>query len=250
MKVVAISGYKRSGKDTAAEYLVDTQGYTRTAFADVLKDMVATEYDIPRDSMDNPELKEAALLHLPVTPKDKFTLGIAHMLFTEFRTAGGQQAIEPYEDASGTFLGVMGRSVEQLYWTPRALCILKGSINRSVASDYWVSRTISDISKSAAEPSKLMVTGDLANINVEIPEKCFVISDLRYRNEIDQLREAFGKDLITVRVERFDTVNSTDPSEKDLDNTPHDMVLYNKSDIKTFYSKVEVLANEIKSKKS
>lgn len=247
MKVIAISGWKRSGKDTAADYLIKNHNYKRAAFADSLKDMVAQEYDIPRDYMDNPEFKEAPLMHLPVAPKDDFTLSIAKLLYKEFRSAGGQQAIEYHTDASDTFLGVLGRSAEQLYWTPRALCILKGSINRSVASDYWVSRTIGEIEKEARKPAKIAVTGNLSNIKVEIPEECFVITDMRYRNEMDQLREAFGKDLITVRVERFDSVNSNDPSEKDLDNTPHDVVLYNKSDLETFYSKVEELVNEIKS---
>lgn len=245
MKVIAISGYKRSGKDTAAEYLVDVHGFVRAAFADVLKDMVAEEYGVIRSHMDDPEYKERPIMHLPVTPKDDFTLGLARMLFTEFRTSAGLQALEPYEDPSGAFLGVMGRHVEQLYWTPRALCILKGSVNRAVATDYWVSRTISDITSQTTSNTGLRVTGNLSNVRAEVvkenEEKYFVISDLRYRSEINQLREAFGNDLITVRVDRFDTVNSTDPSEKDLDNTPHDVILSNKTDLKDFYASIENL---------
>lgn len=39
MKVIAISGYKPSGKDTSAEILVKDHNFMRVAFADVLKDM-------------------------------------------------------------------------------------------------------------------------------------------------------------------------------------------------------------------
>jgi hypothetical protein len=209
MKVVAISGWKRSGKDTAAAYLVDN-GFSRAAFADVLKDMVASEYGIPRSDCDDPDKKEAPILTLPVIPKDAFTLSVAHLLFKEFRTAGGHPAMEPYVDPSGTFLGVMGRDVAQLYWTPRALCILKGSINRAVDSSYWVGRTIDTIKNNTSSLPQL-----------------FVISDLRYRSEVEQLRQAFGKDLITVRINRFQDVNSTDPSERDLDNFKFDITIDN-----------------------
>lgn len=224
MKIIAISGWKRSGKDTAAEYLIDVYGYKKLAFADALRSMVSEEYGIPLEQLEQQQYKEQPLLHLPVIPRDDFSLSMAKMLFTEFRTEGGLQAIEPYQDPSGAFLGVMGRHVEQLYWTPRALMILKGSVNRSVTSDYWIDRTI-------AEVGRLLSVG----------HKNIVISDLRFKRELDMLREAFGPDLTTIRVERFDTNNSDSATEKDLDKTPHDVVLLNKSTVKEFYSKLEEL---------
>ena len=234
MKVIAISGWKRSGKDTAANELINKHGYTRVAFADLLKDMVAKEYDIPRTHCDDPDYKEAPILHLPVTPKDAFTLNMANLLFNEFRTAGGQQAMEPYVDPSGTFLGVMGRHVEQLYWTPRALCILKGSVNRAVRSDFWVQAAIFAIEDQMHHTPQ---------INPDIGDT-FVISDLRYRSEVEQLRQAFGKNLVTVRVNRFDTVATTDPSERDLDNYNFDVTLENKGTIEEFVEKVNKLTKE------
>lgn len=36
--IIGLSGYARSGKDTAAEYLVREHGFTRIAFADALRD--------------------------------------------------------------------------------------------------------------------------------------------------------------------------------------------------------------------
>lgn len=224
MKVVAISGWKRSGKDTAAAYLV-SNGFTRAAFADALKDMVAAEYGINRSHCDDPEFKEAPIMTMPVIPKDAFTLAIANLLFKEFRTAGGHPAMEPYIDPSGAFLGVMGRDVAQLYWTPRALCILKGSVNRAVDSAFWVGRTIHNIEDQMhPTPQRNPDIGDT-----------FVISDLRYRSEVEQLRQAFGKDLVTVRINRFQDVNSTDPSERDLDGYKFDLTIENVGTLDELY---------------
>jgi len=226
-------GWKRSGKDTCADYLWDN-GYMRVSFAGVLKDMVATEYGIPRYDCDDPDKKEAPILTLPVIPKDAFTLSIANLLFKEFRTASGLPAMEPYVDPSGAFLGVMGRDVAQLYWTPRALCILKGSINRAVDSSYWVSKTIDNITNISLE-----------NETRHIRDNLFVISDLRYRSEVEQLRQQFGKDLVTVRVNRFQDVNSTDASERDLDNYKFDVVIENVGTLEELYHKIEMeLLNE------
>jgi len=237
MKVIAISGWKRSGKDTAAEVFIKN-GYKRVGFADPLKDMVADEYDVPRNYCDDPQFKEAPLLHLPVSPKDDFTLNVAKMMFKEFRTAEGYQVPEYFVDASGTFLGLLpGKGVftdavqpVQLYWTPRALCILKGSTNRAVRSDYWV--------QAAIEHIELEANG--ANNYYRNPQ-LFVISDLRYKSETQQLRDAFGKNLITVRINRFDTCASTDASERDLDDGRFDVVIDNKGSLEEFLEKVNKL---------
>ena len=41
MKIIAVSGFIGSGKDTVAEYLVDNKGFRRESFASALKDAVA-----------------------------------------------------------------------------------------------------------------------------------------------------------------------------------------------------------------
>ncbi len=235
MKVVAISGWKRSGKDTAAEVLIK-EGYKRVGFADPLKDMVAEEYSIPRSYCDDPKFKESPLMHLPVSPKDDFTLNLSTLLFKEFRTADGLPVPEYIIDGSGTFLGFMpnkgpfveGGKAVQLYWTPRALCILKGSVNRAVRSDYWVQAAIESIEIDSSRLDDKQQT-------------TFVISDLRYQSEMSQLKEAFGDNLITVRINRFDTCQSTDASERDLDNGRFDVVIDNKGTIEEFLQKVNGL---------
>jgi len=46
-QILLLSGYARSGKDSVANLLEEEHGYLRFAFADALKDMVATETGIP-----------------------------------------------------------------------------------------------------------------------------------------------------------------------------------------------------------
>lgn len=235
MKVVAISGWKRSGKDTAAAHLIERYNFYRVAFADPLKDMTHEEYGVPRAHCDDPEFKEKPIMDLPVIPKDTFSLGIAKLMYTEFRDKDGNPPMEYHIDPSGAFLGVTGyqgraggKFVAQLYWTPRALCILKGSVNRSVRSDFWVHTAISHID---------------AHNEIKKVEN-FVISDLRYKSEMAQLREAFGKDLITVRVNRFDQCQSTDASERDLDNAEFDVVLENRGTLEEFIVNLDEALNE------
>lgn len=229
MKVIALNGWKRSGKDTVGEFLIKSNSFTRVSFADPLKNMVSAEFNIPRSDIDNPETKEAPIMLLPVLPRDNFTLGLCKMLYKEFRTASGQTPLDFYVDESGAFLGVMGRNVEQLYWTPRALCIFKGSGNRAVRSDYWVQKAIEYVN-----------TADL--IAKEVGEEGkVVITDMRYRSEMEQLYTAFGKDLTTVRINRFDSVDTQDPSERDLDNAKFDVIIENKGTIEELKTKVKEL---------
>lgn len=190
-KVVAISAWKGSGKDTAADYLIKEHNFTRFGFADTLKDIVAEQYNIPREHCDNPEFKEKPIKHLPVVTKDKFN-ELVHSF--------------------------MSKELESGYWTPRALCILEGSVKRSVRTNYWVKRVVDKVNSDS--------------------ESLVVISDLRYRSEVDQLKEAFGENLITVRINRFETSPSEDPSERDLDNYNFDVTIDNKGSLEEFLNKV------------
>ena len=50
--LIGITGCKGVGKDTAAQWLVEEQGYTRLAFADKLKEAVAVLFGIPVEEVD------------------------------------------------------------------------------------------------------------------------------------------------------------------------------------------------------
>lgn len=57
VKVIMLSGWMQSGKDTVGNYLM-SKGWTRFAFADSLKDELSEKMNIPRDWMNTQEGKK------------------------------------------------------------------------------------------------------------------------------------------------------------------------------------------------
>lgn len=228
MKIFAVSGWKGSGKDMVADYLVRERGFKRVSFADKLKDIVAEQFDVPRTHLDSVQHKEAPILSMPVDPKDEYSRMINEYLYKQFRYAdGGAPTGFRYEN--GKFLGVRLMNVmeteiigeqetigeyvrksvtEQLYWTPRALAILEGSTKRSANSNYWVERAVKNLD----------------------PDKNYVISDARFKNELAQLNISAPGAVVEVRINRFHDVNSTDASERDLDDYQFENVINNMQD--------------------
>jgi hypothetical protein len=189
VKVVALSGWKGSGKDEVAKYLTTTGSWwIHCNFASHLKDLVAEQYNIPREWCDLRAFKERPLPEYQVDLSDDFARGIYNIIKGELAQVGSYK-----------------------YWTPRALCILEGSVKRSVTSNYWTRRVIDNIK----------------TYETNIADSNFVISDLRYKSEVAQLREAFEDKLLTVRINRFETSPSNDPSERDLDDHKFDLIIDN-----------------------
>jgi hypothetical protein len=189
VKVVALSGWKGSGKDEVAKYLTTTGSWwIHCNFASHLKDLVAEQYNIPREWCDLRAFKERPLPEYQVDLSDDFARGIYNIIKGELAQVGSYK-----------------------YWTPRALCILEGSVKRSVTSNYWTRRVIDNIK----------------TYETNITDSNFVISDLRYKSEVAQLREAFEDKLLTVRINRFETSPSNDPSERDLDDHKFDLIIDN-----------------------
>lgn len=52
MKLVAFCGFEGSGKDTAANYVVEKYGYTRLSFAKILKDVISIIFDWDRELLE------------------------------------------------------------------------------------------------------------------------------------------------------------------------------------------------------
>jgi len=57
MKIILLSGWAGSGKDTVADYLVAKHGFKKFAFANPLKDLAAKLYTFPRELADSQEGK-------------------------------------------------------------------------------------------------------------------------------------------------------------------------------------------------
>ena len=74
MKIVGILGFKGAGKDTAAQALID-DGYIKYAFADPVKDVLATMFDWPRHMLSG-DTKESREWREVVDPWWSEKLGI------------------------------------------------------------------------------------------------------------------------------------------------------------------------------
>lgn len=196
--IVCLSAWKRSGKDGAADILVNEFKFNKVSFANVLKDMVAEQYGIPRESLDNQDLKEQPLFQYPAVPSDDFSRKMIEFMGKELKL-----------DGNGN-----------LYWTPRSLAILEGSVKRSVTSKYWTGRALS-----------LIKPGDLA-----------VIADLRYKSEVEQVQkyaQSIGEKSLIIRINRFDESPSTDASERDMDDFEgFDYVVENRGSLEEFQDKI------------
>ena len=233
MPIIALSAWKNSGKDTVANYLIEKNKAIRIAFADVLKDLVAEQFNIDRSSLDDPKRKEAPLLHMPVDPKDAYSKMIAGFLVKEFRNKDGLQPDRHYwsdHGFTGVFnnIGFDGKKslmtlYDVVYWTPRALAILLGSTMRSARSDFWVSKAMGIMEAELKED----------------PTRLIVVSDLRYKSEMAQLSENFGDEVVFVRIERFKESPSADPSELDLNDVKFEYYVNNIGTLEEMYSQVE-----------
>jgi hypothetical protein len=147
-------------------------------------------------------------------------------LFRELRDSEGNQPATHVIQDGKSYGAVYGSDeLRQLYWTPRALCILEGSVKRSVNSGYWVDRALSYIKK-----------GDDV-----------VISDMRFINEAAKVKahgESIETEVVTVRIERFDDCPSQDPSERDLDNYGFDRKISNRGSLDDLEMKLAFLLDE------
>lgn len=233
MKVVAVSGWAGSGKDTLANLLIEKYGFKRIGFADPLKDNVARDFNFDRASLDDQAQKNLPLLDMPVSLRDGFTKNLGSFMVREFRTKDGKickegkvVALDSLED----FYGVNeAGEIEKLYWTRRALCILEGSTKRTADADYWVKRAMQNAKENGIE--------------------LVVISDLRYKNELAGIKMSLDSEdtLFTVRVNRFDNhpTNSTDPSERDLDDAEFDLTIENRASFEEYVDMCYTVGNRM-----
>ena len=67
MRVIAICGYKRSGKDTIANFIVSTYGYKPLKIAEGLKNLMKTMFDFTDDQLE--ETKEVIDQYWGITPR-------------------------------------------------------------------------------------------------------------------------------------------------------------------------------------
>lgn len=190
MKLWALSGWPKSGKDTLADFLVKQRGFVRISSGDALKQQVSRDHGIPLADLHDVERKDLPLLHRPVVSSDAFSNWVADFMKKEFRTKEGKPNPQ---------------NGEMVYWTPRAIGSFEAFAKKAVDPAYWIGQATKDL---------------------EINQH-YVLTDWRFKSEQSFLKEKFGNDVLFIRIERFETCASSSPFEHDLDDAIFDVVLDN-----------------------
>lgn len=224
MFVLGISGYKGSGKDTFADMVGEvcsSSHIRKISLAMPLKKACMEDYGLSRGQCYDQSLKELPILDRPLVVKDGYAKHAMKNIYEECRTADQQKPSSGYRiNPDGSVFSHEHGS--QLYWTPRALMIFKGSNQRTVDSDYWIKKLKAVVEKDH--------DSDL-----------FLIPDVRYRNEVESLQNIFGNSFKVVRINGRVEPQSNDPSERDLDDYSFDHYIVNDGGLDDLRQKVTTL---------
>jgi dephospho-CoA kinase len=76
--IIGLCGFQSSGKDTVADYLINTHNFIRLSFASILKDIIAIMFNWPRDKLEG-LTKEDRLWREQIDPWWSKTLEMPHL---------------------------------------------------------------------------------------------------------------------------------------------------------------------------
>jgi hypothetical protein len=198
--IIAISGKKLSGKDTAALGLIERHKFVRISFADKLKDICSKVFNIPREDLDDPIKKEASFTR-PIL------IGHNHiyMLLDILEDDGFFISENSYRAISHEFINKQLNSLRQLMQV-----VGTDIIRNYVDNEVWL--------------KYLKKTMDKTNSDN------FVIADARLRNEREFLK-SLGAILILIKRNGLVSTD-THSSENDLGNeSDYDVVIDNNKSI-------------------
>lgn len=204
MTVVGICGYANAGKSTAANYLVDTYGFTRLSFASALKDVCAALFHWDRTRLEG------------LTPRDR-----------EWREVPDE---------------FWSRVLERR-WTPRIALQYVGTevMRNSLHKDIWVNRVAAQL--HSLGPDAKVVFDDARFLNELETIRAFggslVVVGRTYPSQehIQLWNAAFGDGpaltTITSHLHPSETEWLTDPT---IRTSP---MIWNNDDLDSFYMKLD-----------
>lgn len=160
-KIVGLLGVKGSGKDTAAQFLVSSRGYRRIGFADALYKEAANAFGVTVEFLNNRDTKETDLpqLALSVCQDRVYAACVEHCL-----RLGGSLTPEELEAPRSP------RFILQFWGTEYRRRGVPGLCEG--ADSYWLDKVKAVI--------------------VDNPDTSFVVTDVRFRNEFNFVREIGG----------------------------------------------------------
>lgn len=101
--------------------------------------------------------------------------------------------------------------IQEIGLSPRDMCLIIGKQGRDLYLDFWIDKTIKEIKENS------------------LHKQIILISDCRFPNEMQALKNYFGSDnVLTVWVSRFSVNPSTDETENSLSSSDCSMVITNK----------------------
>jgi hypothetical protein len=207
--IIAFSGTKFAGKDTAAEALIRSHGFKRIGLADKLKDICSEVFNIPRQHMDDPTMKEA-----PFTLAVSIgTVHIDTLLRILARDGYDFEFYSTYELLCKNFLGKILTTIREV------LQVIGTDLCRTYIKD--------DIWLQYAKSTILNHEGDL------------VITDARFQNEREFLAK-LGAVMILIVRPGFEN-KSTHISENQLGfPEDYDVIVTNSSTISVLHSDISM----------
>lgn len=194
--LICLSGQSRAGKDSVADVLVRDFKYTKVAFADGLRELASSVFDIPRNQFIDADKKEVPFSH-PIR-LDEEHLGLM-LSFIE-----NEWSIRVSKASKDKMLTLIGIEMT----TPRKLLQTIGTevVRDCISQDFWIKALESKI-------------GNLADV---------VITDARLTNERNFARE---KGALMCLVKR-PTLQSKDShrAENDLGEDTEYNIIFNNDD--------------------
>ena len=160
--IVGLTGPARCGKNTIADHLVDTYGFTRIAFSDALYKEVAEAFDVPESRLRNEETKDAKMLGFALrwSADKEFVLAVARAFDWVGSSVEAEAARSP-------------REILQWWGT---------EYRRAQDPDYWVKRCAEQMCRIAGDG------GDIHEARV-------AVDGVRFPNEEAYLRSLPGFEM-------------------------------------------------------
>ena len=224
MPIIGVCGKKRHGKNTVGEFLTAFEGYTPIAFADPIKRIAMDIYGLSYEQcFGSTEAKES--------PDPRWGVPPRHIL----QQIGTEVARSIHKDTWVRYcldtIERAGRGEEPvIHWAP-----LKDFVKASEDKRWPAWALPMDVygNTYGGEGDRM--------INLQR----WVVTDVRFPNEADHIREAGGKIIKVVRPEREGTQGDTHASETNIDNIDPDFLVINDGALEDLARKVEGLFPEL-----
>lgn len=202
--IVGISGYKNTGKNTAASALTAEYGFEEHSFAGPLKKACSVAFDIPYDVLEHTDKKDVPFLHSRYI--DDITL---------FNLVQQLQTYQPITNKDIATMVELSANVP--FSTPRALLQFVGTelVRNIVDTNFWTNTLIKN---AIAAPNA-------------------VVTDARFPNERTALRKIGAK---LIRIDRPGHAPSAHSSEADMGNeSEFDVIIDNNTSISDLHNKIK-----------